>query len=666
MARDRLQLYMCQFSYRYGDEIYLPYSLGVLWAYARQFPDIADNYEHKGFVFVRDQPEAIVGAMDKPDVVAFSTYVWNAEMSLAVAREVKRQHPDCLIVFGGPQMPDADRLDGFFERHPFIDIGVHGEGEITFSEVLRQRATTQDYLGVPGITYRGVTTPPRARLRDLEAIPSPYLTGVFDELFALPFRYQTVWETNRGCPYGCTFCDWGSLTAQKVVKFREERLYKEIDYFGEKRINHVYLADANFGILAHDVEIARYLAETKARCGGFPSKVRVNYAKSNPERVHEIAKILNAQHLDKGITLSVQSMDEHTLRTIKRKNLHYDTLSSFIKQYQREGIATYTEVIIGLPGETYESFKQGIETLLLASVHDSLWIYRCTVLPNAPMNEPSHRALHRIRTVRTPIFLNHTEPGSDPVPEFEDMVVETATLSESDYKRCLMLSWAVQTFQSLGLTQVIAIYAQIYGMLRYTDFYEALLDHASEHPETVIGAEHARVRSKIDAVIERGASWDEIVPEFSPLTWAIEEASYLRLMLELERFYHDIGGFLDTLEARHLLQIDPDLRRDLLLYQQNIVVRYDGDAGAPFTLGHSLHSFHRGVLTGAGAPLSKGSYRLRVAEPRAYEGDKARFSTEVVFWGRRGGKTLYQDLIEERLDPLPADDKSVSLPHGTH
>lgn len=642
-------LYLFQFSFRYGDEIYLPYSAGILWAYARTFPEIAEHFDNKGFVFVREAPDLIASRLDAPDVAAFSTYVWNWEISVAVARRIKARFPGCLIVFGGPQVPAPDRLGAFFDRHPYIDIAVHGEGEVTFADILRQRTASGNYRTVPGLSYRGATTPPRPRTRDLDAIPSPYLSGVFDSLFELPFKYQTVWETNRGCPYACTFCDWGSLTAQKLFTFEEERLYREIDYFSQKQISHVFMADANFGILPRDVEIARYVARTKARTGGFPSKLRVQYAKTHADRVHEIACILNAEQLDKGITLSVQSMNDRTLRLIKRTNLEYDTLASFIRRYQEEGISTYTEVLIGLPGETYETFKAGIETLLDASAHDSLWIDRCTVLPNAPMNDAAYRAEHKIRTVRTPIFLNHTEPGSDPVQEYEDTIVETATLTERDYQRCLLLAWAIQTFHALNVTQVVALYARIYQGVPITDFYEAFLDFASGHPHSVAGRELTRVRAKVVNVLERGESWDEVVSEFSTLTWAMEEAAYLRIMLERDRFYAEMETFLDALATDRRCRIDPVLRSDLLRYQQYIQVKYDNDEAAPLHLSHSVHSFHRGALTGAPAPLLRGPYQLRIVAPRQYKGDKALYATEVLFWGRRSRKTAYQHIQEETV-----------------
>ena len=103
----------------------------ILWAYARTIPEINNNIQNKGFVILRENPSDIVSRLVDPKIVAFSTYVWNWEISVSVARIIKERYPNCLIIFGGPQVPNADRLGDFFEKYPFIDITVHGEGEIT-------------------------------------------------------------------------------------------------------------------------------------------------------------------------------------------------------------------------------------------------------------------------------------------------------------------------------------------------------------------------------------------------------------------------------------------------------------------------------------------------------------------------------------------------------
>ena len=126
VKNSKTNLYLFQFSFLYGNEIYLPYSVGALWAYARTFPEINKHIEKKNFVILREQPSDIVERLENPGIAAFSAYVWNFEMSVAVARLIKERYPNCLIIFGGPQVPDSIRLEDFFERYPFIDIAVHG------------------------------------------------------------------------------------------------------------------------------------------------------------------------------------------------------------------------------------------------------------------------------------------------------------------------------------------------------------------------------------------------------------------------------------------------------------------------------------------------------------------------------------------------------------
>ena len=650
MKSSNTNLYLFQFSFIYGGQIYLPYSVGMLWAYARTMTKIDQNIENKGFVIVREHPNDIVARLENPRIAVFSTYIWNFELSASVARLIKQHYPDCLVVFGGPQVPNPDRLGTFFEQYPCIDIAVHGEGEVTFSELLLAYIDGTDFQKVPGLTYRGFTTESRPRTPDLNIFPSPYLTGEFDPLFALPYQFNAVWETNRGCPYRCTFCDWGSLTAQKIFQFDENRLAKEMEYFAQKKISHIYMADANFGILPRDVGIAYRMAEIKRNNGGYPQKVRVNYAKNDAERVYEIANLLNKEKMDKGITLSVQSLDPTTLTTIKRTNLKYETLSSFIKKYQTAGIDTHTEVIMGLAGETWTSFKNGIESLLEASAHDSLWIYRCEILPNAPMNDSSYRKKHGIKTIRTPMFLNHAAPGEDPVQEYEDIVIETATLPPGDFIKCLHLSWAIQTFHALGLLQVVAIYVKKIHGTPYTRFYECLMEYAERHSNTLLGKEYLHTKDKIEACLTKQATWDNIVPEYSELSWELEEASFLRFMSSVRTFYSELGEFLDYLQNSEGITLDREVLPDLLRYQEAMIVKVEHSGTTEFQVGCSIHSFHRHELTGQEGNLARGTYNISIVDPYDYSGDKSRYATEVVFWGRRGGKTLYQECQET---PIP-------------
>ena len=150
----------------------------------------------------------IVTDLREADVVGFSAYVWNVNISLEAARRLKQQNPRIVIVFGGPQVPD--KPEHFLRDHPFIDIVVHNEGEQTFLEVL-DRIPGRNWDGLTGVSYlapdgRYVKAAATERIRDLEEVPSPFLNGMFDQLIAAnpEEKWIGLWETNRGCPFQCT------------------------------------------------------------------------------------------------------------------------------------------------------------------------------------------------------------------------------------------------------------------------------------------------------------------------------------------------------------------------------------------------------------------------------------------------------------------------------
>jgi len=630
---------MFQFSFMYGDVIYLPYSLGMLWAYAKTFQRITDKIKNNAFTIIREDPDRIVEQIIDPDIVAFSTYVWNFEMSLAVAKLIKRKHPECLVVFGGPQIPNTDRLGDFFLKYPFIDIVVHGEGEITFSEILLAYANDSDYKDIAGITYRGHSSNDRPRTKDLSIFPSPYLTGVFDDLIKLPYTYHTIWETDRGCPYRCTFCDWGSLTGQKMYQFDEDRVYAELEVFAQMKISYVYMGNANFGIFPRDVEIAQHAVDTNIKYNGYPQKIRANFTKNSSSRVFDIAKLFNAQGLDKGITLSVQSLDEVTLKTIKRSNMKFDTLASFVQQYTKENIDTLIELIIGLPGETYSSFKSNLEDLLDIGVHNSIAIYNCTLLPNAPMSDTKYILDNGIETMRTPIMLSHAILD-DPIQEYEETITQTNTLSAEDIKRCILMSWALQAFHVLGLTQAVSICLYTKYNIAYTVFYEHLIRYAMQFPETVVGQEYIAVRGKIDNNYEA----TDVVPEYDTQECILSEASYLRIHLQLDTFFNELPAFFTFLQKSIGTTVDDEFLSDLTTYQKAIVITCNNGTDE-FTLNNPIHAIFHDSLANKSPNLHPIKNTLRISDPNNFDGDISRFATEIVHWGRRGGKTLHYDVV---------------------
>jgi radical SAM superfamily enzyme YgiQ (UPF0313 family) len=650
MTGRKVATYLFQFNFQSGNTFYLPYSVGMLWACASQAEAVRLHYEKPRFVFMKDDPSAIVSRVVAPDIAAFSTYVWNWEISVRTAELLKTQFPECLIVFGGPHVPD--RMDGFFEAFPFIDIAAHGEGEVTFSELLSEYVGERQFTRIAGVSVNNAAEhagpiPTRPRVADLNTLPSPYISGVFDDLFDDRYNFHAVWETNRGCPYACTFCDWGSATMSKIRTFSEDRLQKEIDWFADHRIQWIYGADANFGILPRDETIAEWLA-AKKRQTGFPGKFRVNFAKNSTKRVTDIAGILNSVDLDKGITLSMQSMDDTTLRIIKRKNLKVGPLQEFVKHYRHQDIATNTEVIIGLPGETYESFVTGIDALLKAGIHDSIYIYRAQVLPNAELNDPAVRECYAIRTTRTPLLLNYSTPDEDSVTEYEETIVSTSTMPHEDWKRACLFAWLIQCCHAFNLTQVIAIVLHELTDVDYSVFYSRLLEFAAQHPESVIGGERLHIERQLEELVA-GRLRKNVLEEFASFNWSLEESSYLRISKQLDAFYGEIEMFLGALLQTLNRELDRDLLKDAVNVQRSIVVRWDQRGDREVTLDSNMYSFYRSLFMLEPAALVRGPHELSIKDTFRFDGDRSRFATDVLFKGRRNIRFMYKEIAESIL-----------------
>jgi len=242
-----------QVNFQVGPEelnsFHLPYTVGCLWAHAQSQPDIDSQFELNQLIWRRDPIEQVVEQLKNDSVVGFSTYVWNLQYNLHLAEALKLRNPNCLIIFGGPEPAVSD--PAIFSKYPWIDAIIKNEGEITFTEILRN---IENFDHVPGVLINQngsvLDTGQAARVDDLSILSSPYLTGTFDQLLIdnPKVNWSATLETNRGCPYQCTFCDWGSLTLSKIKKFTIERVYAELEWMSRNRIDFVHVADANFGI----------------------------------------------------------------------------------------------------------------------------------------------------------------------------------------------------------------------------------------------------------------------------------------------------------------------------------------------------------------------------------------------------------------------------------
>ncbi len=640
---------LAQVNYHYGDNVFVPYSVGSLQAYAETFSEIREYFNFLRPLFLRHSPSDVLSTLERPAIACLSSYLWNWEYNKTLAQAIRTAFPDCLIVFGGTQVPNAS--ENFFVEHPYVDILVHHEGESAFVSILQQFITSQDYTSISGLSVRvegtrTYKTAPAQRIRDLSQLPSPYLSGVFDFLLDKPFILNASQETNRGCPYSCTFCDWGGNTYDKIFPMTEERILAESEWFGRHKVEYLFNCDANYGILPRDYVLTEKMIEIREKYNGYPRKFRMCTAKNSNNKIFAIAKILNDAGMSKGATLSFQSMDPTTLHVVKRSNINIDVFSALMGRYRDAGIPTYTELIMGMPGETYESSKEGIDTLLEGQDDAvNLYVYICSVLPNSEMSDPLYIGLHEIKSVRMPILLAHSTPEPESLPEYQSVVVGTASMSTEDWQRTYLFYWAVQAFHCLGLLQHIAIVLHRQYAVRYSDFYEEFIKYFSEREHSLSGIQIALVRGIVRKAAENGGRLDVVLPEFGEICWPLEEASFLSIIASKEIFYTEVEHFLCTLTKYWDISVPPDLITDLVHYQ-SALVKDPFSIERRFTLYYDLPAYFSS-LNGSKEELAQRPTTVCIRPDEYFGGDFESFARTVVWYGRKGGRFHHTPILTE-------------------
>lgn len=416
-------------------------------------------------------PEKLVEALEQgpiPDVIGFSNYVWNFTLSYRFAEVIKRKAPETIIVFGGPNYPTMPReQEAFLRQHPVIDFYVIKEGEAAFANLTRALTETQRDVdavkrqalpSIHAIDADGTAylTKNLDRITDLTVIPSPYLNGRLDEFF--DGRLLPIVQTNRGCPFQCTFCVEGDGYYNKVRRNKQDKIHTELVYIGEKMKalqdqggrNDLFIADSNFGMYREDLETAHTLAHTRDTYG-WPEYINVATGKNQKERVLEASRIIDGALRLSG---SVQSLDPGVLENIKRKNIDAEGLYELGLNAGAVGANTYSEIILALPGDSLAAHMSTVRTVMNAGF-TNIFLFQLMLLPGTEMATGESKAHFGMETRYRvlPRCYGHFEVLGERVvaAEIEEICVANKTLSFDDYLLARKFHLVVTIFYNDGV-----------------------------------------------------------------------------------------------------------------------------------------------------------------------------------------------------------------------
>ncbi|HEX2208299.1 MAG TPA: radical SAM protein [Longimicrobium sp.] len=445
-----------------------PLVSGYMQAYACKDPAIAAAYDFEQFTTSVKAPlDDVLPRLIRSagDIYAFSCYVWNMALVRRVVAGLRAARPDARILLGGPQV--MHRAGQYLSRADENLFLANGEGERTFAMLLEEELSgTPDLARVNGISFwRGgelVTTEKSPRLDELDAVPSPFLGGLFK-----PGYTMAIYETNRGCPFNCAFCYWGAATNSKVYRFSDERVKEELTWLSRNGCVFIYLADANWGIFPRDVELTEHIARL-ARQYGLPNVVYYSAAKNKPERVTEITGIFASAGVITSQPVSLQTLNQETLTVIGRSNIKLDAYATVQARMNELRISSFTELIWPLPGETLDTLQAGVDQLCQVNA-GTIIVYPQLLLNNTALEKRQDELGLVTRSV------------DDGVGEVK-IVVSTAQVGPAEFEQGMRFFYALHLLHNMRTLSLLTRWLAREGKGShgqvFADFARFCLDHA--------------------------------------------------------------------------------------------------------------------------------------------------------------------------------------------
>lgn len=665
-----LNIGFLQLNSSFAKQYYLPLSAGMIISYCQQYCESADflNFRLPHCDF--GDPDQIAKRFADCEVLAASLYVWNEQNTLSICEKYKKYNPNGIVILGGPSVPngrkqfrrrrtkelnDQERsslrlrfTEDYHITYPYIDYMVHGEGERVFAQLLDSINTggndshlTESVSCMKDGEFFFNSLMSRMNDDELASCPSPFLTGLFDKMIDIEQERQWIvmYETDRGCPYQCTYCDWGGATEDKVSKFPLDRIYQEIMWLGERKIPYVFLCNANFGILQRDVEIAKYFAECKQKFR-YLEGVSTQNAKNPKAHTLQALRVLDEAGLNKATVMSQQSLNGETLKAVRRENMKLDEYDNIQRELRRQGISTMTDLIFPMPHETYDSLKNSISTLIARGQYNRIQFNNLSILVNTEMGNPEYQQKYGMSLVRSKMINVHGSVQNEHgrVPEFQTLVVGTASMPLEDWRRARVLCWTANLFFFNKILQLpLIILREVFGIEYSMAFEEIVRSSRSSFPtlSKVLNTFEAHAES-----IQSGRAEEYVFSsKHLGIFWPPEELAHIELCVD-NSVSCVVDEFGELVKSKFSI-VNRELFADSLLLSKSLIRFPFFSEDIELAIRFNIPEFVKGTMIGESVPIRQGDYRVRVIREGTALPSWDEWCKRVVWYGNRSGAYIY-------------------------
>ena len=450
---------------------YVPVGIGYIAAYMLEKIK-SQNFEVKLSI----NPDEIFDLIDewKPNIIGSSNYIWNADLSYRMCEYAKEKLNDVLCVLGGPEFPSGSGLQNltntinnncyeYLKSRPHIDYYCYNDGEPAFSKVVQEyinnnfsvkemkekNLVVNGSMSLSSDKKRLLVGNPVNRLGlknkvdGLDIIPSPYLTGLLDKY--LNGKYIPSFETARGCPFLCTFCDIG-LDRNKIVSFSTKRMCDELDYVVERMSKFpsgtkvITFFDSNWGLYQKDVVLSDHILKI-IKEKDWPTSIEIATAKNKKQQILDIDEKLKNRVQ---ITLSQQSMNRETLDLIKRDNMSNDKYIDFMKELEIRGKNPVCELIIPLPNESKQTYLDNVKLLMNYGVN--VGTYTLMLLKGAELGREEDIKKYGLKSAWRIVPRDFGTYRGKKIFDVERVCVASDTMPYKDFIQCRKFSFLVEVF----------------------------------------------------------------------------------------------------------------------------------------------------------------------------------------------------------------------------